>query len=271
MVKAKSHVRTAAGLAQSRWFQIVARAGYVTTGLVHAMIGWICLRLGLWRDADQSADQSGALASFAEAPAGAALLLAGAVATAMLAAVHVLASVGDLKNDLPSAVKAAGKAVLYGGLAVTAWSIGSGQSSDSGDTAESATAPLLASGLGRALVILAGAAIIAVGVYHVYKGTTRKFRNDLSPSGDDKISSVIDMSGLVGYVAKGLALVGVGGMVMWAAISVDPDKARGLDAAFTEVLSFPAGGYLLAGMGIGFVLFGVYSVLRAKYQQMPTS
>ena len=67
---------------------------------------------------------------------------------------------------------------------VAAWSIGSGQTSDSGDTAESATAPLLASGLGRALVILAGAAIITVGAYHVYKGATRTLRNDLSPSGD---------------------------------------------------------------------------------------
>ncbi len=42
MGNAKSLVRTIAGLTQSRCFRIVARAGYVMTGLVHSVIGWIC-------------------------------------------------------------------------------------------------------------------------------------------------------------------------------------------------------------------------------------
>ena len=43
--------------------------------------------------------------------------------------------------------------------------------------------------------------------------------------------------------------------------------ASGMDAAFGEILTLPAGGIMLIAIGVGFMVYGVYSVLRAKYQQ----
>lgn len=157
---------------------------------------------------------------------------------------------------------------MYAALAYTAFRFGTGGSSDSGDSAESATEPFLGSTTGRAIIAAVGLIIVIIGIYHVYKGMSRKFHEDLNPAGDQKLSQVIDKTGLVGYVAKGIALAGVGAMVMWAAWSADADKARGLDAAFKETLDLPAGGIILAAIGIGFILYGIYSVLRAKYQEM---
>lgn len=263
---------TVANASDNKWFEYVARIGYVMAGLVHAMIGWICLRLGLSGNTEESADQSGALAAFADAPAGAALLIIGGVAMAALALTHILdifygsASRADKKAS--AIAKAIGKAGAYSALAFTALRFGTGSHSDSGDSAESATAPFLSNTPGRILIVVVGLVIVVIGIYHVYKGITRKFRQDLNPAGDHKVSTAIDRTGLVGYVAKGIALAGVGVMVMWAAISSDPEKARGFDAAFKEVLTLPAGGIILAAVGVGFIVYGVYSVLRAKYQQM---
>ena len=264
------HARGAAAkAANSTWFEYVARVGYVMAGLVHAMIGWICLRLGLSGSGGESADQSGALAEFAQAPAGAILLIIGGIAMAALAVTHILDIVfGRARGEIADSAKALGKASAYAALAFTAFRFGTGDPSSSGDSAESMTAPLLGSGPGRAVVIVVGLIIVAIGIYHIYKGVTRKFRQDLNPAGDHTVNRVIDKTGLVGYVAKGAALAGVGIMVMWASISADSDKARGLDAAFKQVLDLPAGGILLAAIGIGFILYGAYSVLRAKYQEM---
>lgn len=275
--KTVNHVKGAArGAASeaknSKWFEYVARVGYVMTGLIHAMIGWICLRLGLTGDSGESADQSGAIGAFANAPGGAALLLIGGIAMAALALGHLLevfyGSGLRSKKKASGVIKAISKAIMYAVLAYTSIQFAMGDSSDSGDSAEGAAEPFLSSTPGKALVIGVGVIIVIVGIYHVYKGMSRKFHQDLSPSGDRQIGQLIDKTGLVGYVAKGIALGGVGAMVMWAGFTADADKARGFDAAFKEALDLPGGGIALAAIGVGFILYGIYSVLRAKYQQM---
>ncbi|WP_054952174.1 DUF1206 domain-containing protein [Flaviflexus massiliensis] len=256
----------------SKWFEYVARIGYVMTGLIHTMIGWICLRLGLTGNSGESADQSGAIGAFADAPGGAALLFIGGIAMAALALTHLLdvfyGSGRRSKKKASAIIKAISKAVMYAALAYTSIQFALGDSSDSGDSAESATEPFLSSPTGKAIVIGVGVIIIIVGIYHVYKGMSRKFHQDLIPSGDRQIGQLIDKTGLVGYVAKGIALMGVGAMVMWAGFTADVNKARGLDVAFKEALDLPGGGIALAAIGIGFILYGIYSLMRAKYQEM---
>lgn len=258
------------------WFVAVARCGFVMSGLVHALIGWICLRMGLSSGSGSggSADQSGALAEIAQAPAGAIVLGVGAVAMVALAFFYLLdAVVGDgARKDgakrWASVGKSVGKAVVYLVLASTAARFAMGGRSSSGDQTQSATSGLLGSAAGRTAVVVAGLVVIGVGAYHVLKGVTQKFKEDLSPSGEASVGRAITVSGVIGYVAKGVTLGGVGAMLVWAALSTDPSKARGMDAAFRETAQLPAGGVLLGAAGLGFLLYGVYSVLRARYQEM---
>lgn len=246
------------------------------SGLVHALIGWICLRMALSSGSGSggSADQSGALAEIAQAPAGAIVLGVGAVAMVALAVFYLLdAVVGDgARKDgakrWASVGKSVGKAVVYLVLASTAARFALGGRSSSGDQTQSATSGLLGSAAGRTAVVVAGLVVIGVGAYHVLKGVTQKFKEDLSPSGEASVGRAITVSGVIGYVAKGVALGGVGAMLVWAALSTDPSKARGMDTAFRETAQLPAGGVLLGAAGVGFLLYGVYSVLRARYQEM---
>jgi hypothetical protein len=59
---------------------------------------------------------------------------------------------------------------------------------------------------GKALLIIVGLAIIAVGGYHVYKGTTKSFLKDVKVSGGKLLTPL----GVVDYIAKGLVLAGAG-------------------------------------------------------------
>ena len=86
---------------------------------------------------------------------------------------------------------------------------------------------MMQSGWGKAVLILVGLGLAAVGGYHVYKGASKKFLKDLRVSGGTGITAV----GVTGYVAKGVVLAGAGLLVIVATLQADPSKATGFDAA----------------------------------------
>ena len=70
--------------------------------------------------------------------------------------------------------------------------------------------------------------------------------------------------GTVGYCAKGVALGIIGVLFIWAAISYDPEKAGGMDAALSTLRDQPFGTVLLVIMALGFAGFGVYCFVWAR-------
>jgi hypothetical protein len=60
-------------------------------------------------------------------------------------------------------------------------------------------------GAGTIAVVAAGI-IVGVGGYHVYKGASRNFLADLEGNSSDLVRRL----GVVGYIAKGLVIAGVG-------------------------------------------------------------
>ena len=83
-----------------------------------------------------------------------------------------------------------------------------------------------------------------------------------------EVARAIVVTGVLGYIAKGIALVGVGLLFGWAGLGADPEKATGLDGALKTMADLPAGSVVLAIIGAGLVLFGIYSVLRSRYAPM---
>ena len=59
----------------------------------------------------------------------------------------------------------------------------------------------------------------------------------------------------------------VGGLLVWAAISFDADKAAGLDGALRTVQDAPLGSWLLTLIALGLVAFGVFCFARARYPE----
>ena len=115
------------------------------------------------------------------------------------------------------------------------------------------------------LVGAVGLAIISVGVYHVYKGLKKKFLEDLQRLPSGTAGPVVRRLGVLGYVAKGVALAIVGVLFVTAAVTADPSKSTGLDGALHALRDQPAGVVLLVIVALGFVAYGVYSFVRARY------
>lgn len=262
-------------LSDSRWFQLVARGGYAVSGVLHVVIGWIAVRIALsgGSGGSSSADQSGALSEIKETAWGPAFLWFAVVALVALALWQATEAVvgggargGDSTKQKAARAKAAAKALVYLALAGLAFGVVTGESGGGGG--EKITQSLMSSGAGKVAVAVAGLAIIVVGGYHVYKGVTKKFQEDLAGGPGGQLGRGVIIAGVAGYAAKGVALVVVGGLFVVGAVQADPEKASGLDVALKSLADLPYGKVLLVLVGAGFVAYGVYSFARSRYAKM---
>lgn len=244
----------------------LARGGYVATGLIHVAIGWIAARLALGGGGG-SADQSGALEALRSAPGGSLLLWVCVLGFGALALWHLLEAVVGA-DELTDRAKAATQGVVYAVLGFTALTFARGGSTDGEETTGDLTTTLMGMPFGRVLVGLVGVVVLVVGGYHVYKGLSEKFLEDLRTTGGGSIGTGVRWSGIVGYAAKGVALAVVGVLFVLAAWQADPDEAGGLDAALKALAGQPFGAALLGVVALGLVLYGVYSFARARYARM---
>lgn len=262
----------AAGMARrarsSDTFERVARIGFAASGVVHLLIAWIAAQVALGSSGE--ADENGALEQLGSATGGSVLLWVCAVGFAALALWHVVAAVlprGQSGRDqLVERGKAAGKAAVYGALAVTAFRVVSG--SGGGDGASGVTGTLLSAPAGRVLVGLVGLGVIGVGGYHVVKGVTQTFLEDLRGAGGGQVGRAVRVLGTVGYAAKGVALAVVGVLFVVAAVQANPDQPTGLDAALKTLRDQPLGSALLLLVALGLAAYGLYSFARARYAKM---
>jgi hypothetical protein len=247
--------------------QAGARVGYATSAVLHLLIAWIALQVA-WSASGKSADQSGALQTVAGSGLGR-LSLWVAVAGFLALGLWQLASAVAVRtagNSSQWALKAKGisKAVLYLVLAWTSLSFAKGQPTSSKAQSADFTANLLTHSGGRLLVALIGLVVIGVGGYHVFKGWTKKFLRDL---GEDP-GVLATQAGVVGYIAKGIALAVVGILFVSAAAANSSHKATGLDGALRTLRQQPAGQWILTAVAIGIAAFGLYSFARSRHARV---
>lgn len=255
-------------------FEYTARAGFVTSGVLHLLVAYIVFRIAL--GSGGNADQSGALATLANQTGGKLILWVAAIGLVALGLWRIAEAIvgskpgegsGPNQDDTPAwkRAKSVGLAIVNFAIALSAarFAMGSGQQSSQQNTGMSAQ--LMQSGWGKAVLIAIGLGLVGVGGYHVYKGVTKKFFKDLrSRSGGTWIKGI----GISGYVAKGLVLAGAGLLVVVATLEADPSKAAGLDAAVKALGQAPFGKFLLILAALGIAAFGLYNFVRARYGRM---
>lgn len=260
---ARGAARSAADHPALEW---TARAGFIMNGVLHLLIGWIAIRIATGTGGEE-ASNTGALAEIASAPGGRIMLWVGAAAFVALAIwqfIEAAVRAGETKDRVTAAVKA----VIYLALGITTATFARGGSSSNSSTSSDTTAGLLGTGAGKVVLVVVGLVLIGVGVYHVYTGATRRFMKDLKSSGSGRVGDAMRITGMAGYIAKGVAIAILGGLVVAAVFTADPEKAGGLDTALRTIGGQPYGQILLIAMGLGIALFGLYSVARAKYTRM---
>jgi hypothetical protein len=274
MAEPMHHVSSspATQIAQNSVFERFARAGYVVSGLLHLIIGYLAIRIALGVDGG-SADQSGALAALAAKPGGIVALWVVVVALVVMALWRLVETALGRSTDPKSQgatsevldrVKAFALAVVYFAFAYSAFGFARGAGKSTGKQNSAMSARLMQTGAGTIALIAGGVIIVAVGGYHVYKGASRNFLDDLKGNSSDLVRRL----GMVGYIAKGLVIAGAGVLVVVAAGRSEPNTATGLDGALKTLGAQPYGAALLIAASLGIITYGLYSFAMARYTKM---
>ncbi|MFE5673271.1 DUF1206 domain-containing protein [Agromyces sp. NPDC056523] len=263
--------KTAASAAEnSTIFRTLARIGYVVLGIVHIVIGAIAISVA--QGAGGEADQGGAMQQVASWPFGGLLLWVIAIGLFALGLWQVVQAFlernPDTKKKWGYRVKYVGTAVAYFAIAVTALVYALGGRQDSSQSSQTLTAQLLATPGGVFLLVLVGLVILGVGIAFVYRGIKRSFEKHLDLPGNPAARKGIVTFGVVGYIAKGIAIGVVGVLFVLAALTHDPEKAGGVDAALKSLAELPFGTFILWLVGAGLIIYGVFCFARARYARM---
>lgn len=266
MTTSKSAARAAQ---DSTAFRILARVGYVVLGILHILIGVIAVSIAT--GGGGNADQGGALAQIQKTPAGVFLLWIIVIGLLALAIWQIaeafLERDPDDKKKWAHRAKFVGTAVAYLAISATALVYAMGGQSDSQGSSQTFSAKLLSTPGGVFLLVIVGLGVAAVGVAFIVRGFTKAFEKHLDlPSGNAKKGIVT--FGVVGYVAKGIAVGVAGVLFVVAAVTHDPEAAGGLDAALHTLAGLPFGPIILWVVGAGLVLYGLFCFARARYARM---
>ena len=256
----------------SRPLELLARAGLTAYGIIHILVGWLAMLMAWGGSTAESSDLSGALRTMAKQPFGKIMLGLVGGSLVALALWQVSESIWGFRNREGAKLKQAAswtKAVIYAALGISAarFALGSGTSSSEQQQQE-ATKGLLTLPAGRAMVVSAGIIIIGVGVSHLIKGAKKSFLTEIVTS---TMSPIVRQGatrlGQIGYIAKGVAVSAVGGLLTYTTVTFDPQR-QGLDGALLTILSQPAGKFLLTALALGFVSFGLFALLQSRYRRM---
>ncbi len=266
----KEEMRKAADVAEeaanSQAFAAVARAGYAVSGLLHLLIGVIAIQLAVGRGGE--ADVSGAVTELANKPAGPLLLWACFGACAALALWQLGNAILGYRiasdNKLTKRLSALGQALVFAALAATIISFVVGQGQNSRESSSDFTVTLMKAPFGVFLLIAIGAGVAITGVVFAVRGFRRKFTKDLSLSPNPGVHKFQLWVGVVGYIAKGIALFLVGLLVVIAAVRAQPEQSTGLDGSLKALKEQPYGPYLLAAVALGLIAYGLFLMVKAR-------
>lgn len=262
--------RSAAARAQrSPAIRAAARGGYAVNGLLNVTIGVLALTVA-FSGASGQPNPSGALTGLAQGPGGQVLIWLIAVGMAALGlwqfASAALEREPDRTRRWSQRAKLIGKGIAYLVIAAVAIRIAL-RGSGGGSSEEDLTARALATPGGVILVVAVGLLALGVGVAMVVKGVRRKFLDDITPPAGT-LGTVTEALGVVGYIARGVAVGVIGILFITAAFTADPSKAGGLDDALATLSTLPFGQVLLVAIALGFIAYGVYSFVRARYAKL---
>jgi Domain of Unknown Function (DUF1206) len=256
----------------SVWVDRLARLGLMARGLVYILVGILAFQVA-FVNRSKRADQNGAFQLLAQNGFGKFVLwlvVLGLLGYALWQATQAFWGHWDeptARKRLMARIESGAKAVIYFILAVTAFRVVTSGSGGNGGTA--ATAKLLKVSGGQFLVGFIGVVIVAVGATMVWRGLKAEFAKQLQLGRlTPAARSMVIKLGKIGYIARGVVFAIVGILVVAAAVTFDPAKARGLDAALRSLAAQPYGPWLLSIVAVGLICFGAYSFVESRYRRV---
>nr|WP_240437086.1 DUF1206 domain-containing protein [Streptomyces sporangiiformans] len=257
-----------------------ARAGFTARGVIYLLVGMLALQLA-FGGGERQADQSGALAEVSEQPFGAVLLWALGVGLVGMALWRLseacFGAAGPDGRSWKKRLSSAARCLFYGFVAhsvltFAAGARGSGSGSGGGSSdgrSQDVTARVLDLPGGQWVMGVAGVAVVCAGVWMGFAAVSRRYRKHLMLSQmSRRVRGLADTAGVAGGAARGLVFAAAGAFALRAAVDYQPDKAKGVDDTLRSFTETPMGPWLLAGVAVGLVLFGVFSFVMARWRRL---
>jgi hypothetical protein len=253
---------------------LLARIGFAARGLVYIVIGWLALDVAL--HGGETTDNQGALGTLADAPMGHILLAVCALGFAGYAVWRLTEAITDPENrghSLKGKFERLGYAVS--GIAHIMLATAAGrlalaqapkQHGSPGDaSAESWSAWLLEQPGGVLLLVLVGLLFLVVAAAQALKAYKARF-DELD--GDVPAPHYVRWIGRGGYAARALVFSIIGWFVISAALNDDANRAGGLGEALERLRAQDEGALILGVVAFGLGLFGLFSLIEARYRRM---
>lgn len=275
MADGDSGISEAADVAEdasnTKTLDVVARVGFAVMALLHIIIGAIAVAVAFGQPGQ--AEPTGAIEQLAANPWGPAVMWACLMACMGLALwqlseATLRARHKGRKKRLSKLVSSGFLAIAYGSVGLTFAGFAVGLRSDSGTRTRDLSSTMMATPAGLWLLIGIGLTIMGIGVYFVAKGLRRGFKEELFRFDGTRRGRLIDSLGVVGHAAKGVALALTGLLFVIAAAKHNPEESTGLDGSLKALRDHPFGPYLLMAIGAGFIAYGVFALIRARYGRM---
>ena len=254
---------------------LAARFGYGARGMVYLVIGGLAVAAAV-RAGGDAPGSKGAMEALRGAPWGTAVLVAIGVGLFAYAFWRGLQAIFDAdchgQDAKGLAVRGAllVSAITHTLLGVYALSLvfayGSAGSGSSESGSKGAAAWLMQQPFGRYLVAAVAVAIAGAGFAHFLKGCRGGYREHLKVS--ERLMKVLIPICSFGLAARGFLFLIVAGFFLYAAWTVDPDQAGGLDSALAWLRRQSYGETLFAIVAAGLFAFGLYSLIEALWRRV---
>jgi hypothetical protein len=262
VAEARTRVRRSA---DDGWLDGLGRAGMATRGLLYAVVAWLAIEVA--HGDGRRADSKGALATIAHQPLGRVLLVVVAVGLVAMAA-WTVASV--VLKDGAGRFSRIGRLCVYLSLFTVAVSLILSGRGGGNDKEADITARVLRLPAGPWLVGLVGIGIVVAGTAQVRKMFGRRWAKAVQlekvpPRGRGAVGAVA----ATGIAARAVVFVLIGAFLVRAAVRYNPGEATGVDGALKRLAAASHGPALLTAVAVGFLAYGMWCAVIARYGPRP--
>jgi len=121
---------------------------------------------------------------------------------------------------------------------------------------------------GKTVIFLAGLGVIGVGMSYLYGAYTGSYISKFNTSYIDlRLEYWAKLLGKIGISARGVSFMVTGSCLILASLFSDSHLAGGLQKAFRVLAQQPLGWLWLSLIGSGFIAYGIYMIITAKYRR----
>jgi hypothetical protein len=257
---------------KAQWLEKFFRFGLISKGVVYCLLGILTVMAAVGLSGEK-ASKTDAFNLIYEQPLGKILLaivalgLFGYVTLRLFQAFKDIDHKGDNAKGIVTRIGYAVSALIYLSLGIYAAKLvlnGSGGSG--GNSKQTIVAKILELPAGVWIIGLVALIIMISGGYQIYKGVTGKFMKKIQLI-KSNFSDVFKKAGTIGYVSRGVVLLIIGYLLFHAALNANPGEVQDTEGAF-KFLENKFGSVLMAIAALGFVGYGVFMFVKAKYERI---